>query len=97
MGYKTNQSKEGIAECYIKLEDYEKAYAIYKQLVKEKYITPPLCNNLATLLLMHKHHQQALKYFKMALKLGNPNKERIEKNIQAIHMQIKKTSNKKNF
>jgi len=87
--YKVNESTEGLAECYIKLKNYKKAYSYYKKLAKSGYLTPTLCNNTANILVMYKHYRAALKFYALALKLGNPNKERILNNISTLKKIIK--------
>ncbi len=89
-GYNKNLSMEGLAQCYLEIKDYENSYQTYKKLIEEKYYTSSLCNNMANLLVMHKHYKPALKLLKKSLELGNPNKERILKNIKTLEKILKK-------
>ena len=91
LGYKENECLEGLAESHINMKEYEKAYRIYKQLAGKGILTSGLCNNLANLLVMHKHYRPALKYLKLALQLGNPNSERIKENIRSVEKLIEES------
>lgn len=93
LNYKKNESMEGMADSLIKLKKYNDAYELYKKLAKEKYFTPSLCNNIANILMMNKHYKPALKFLKLALQKGNPNKERILNNIKTLEKIIEKKTN----
>ena len=84
LNYKKSICLEGVAESLINLRRYKEAYDVYKKLAKSGYLTTTLCNNIANLLVMYKHYKEGLKFLKLAIKLGSPNRERIEKNIKAI-------------
>jgi glycosyltransferase involved in cell wall biosynthesis len=89
-GYKEVNCLEAIAQCHVGLKEDEKAYEVYKTLIKKKHISSAMANNLANLLVMHKHYRPAIRYLKLALELGNPNKERIIKNIKALEALLSK-------
>jgi len=91
--YKINECKEGLAECYIALKKFQEAYDLYKELYKQGHLSPSLCNNMANLLVMHKHYEPALRLLKLAL-AESPDKDRIKKNIIALEETIKKKDKK---
>lgn len=90
--HKENECSEGIAQAYIFMKQYNDAYKIYSTLLKKRYITSTMANNLGNIFFLAKKHKLALKYLTIALKLGNPNKERINKNIETIQTILKKNS-----
>lgn len=72
-GYQTNLCRENVAECRLRLGEYEAALDLYRQLANEGCSSVPLFSNLAFLLVCNREFASALEYLRRAVTMaGDP-------------------------